>query len=130
MRREFLVFWAAVVMGHAQAPNVSGEWIAAAGGRYTLIENIGQRIAIVPGTASSPQGYGWLERAGTGGSLQGEVVIGGCWCQFSLTESADGSSLAGSIRIDMKRSTRRCRGVLSKEAKKGGATPFVLTRRP
>src|SRR5205807_2604608 len=106
MKRSLFVFWAATVIGHAQAPNVSGEWVANPGGRYSLIENVGQRIAVVPGTASNPMGYGWLERAGTGESLRGEVAIGGCWCQLSLVESPDGSSLAGSLRIDMKRSSR------------------------
>ncbi len=119
-----------MAVGRAQAPNITGEWSTGAGGRYAVVENFGQqRITIVPGTASDPKGVGWLERAGTGESLRGEVVIGGCWCRLELTESADGSSLVGSLRMDMKKSSRRCRASLTKEAKNGGASPFALTRR-
>src|SRR2546421_3570614 len=86
MRRKFIVLSTATAMIHAQTPNVSGEWITRAGGRYTLTEKVGQRISIVPGSVSSPMGHGWLER-GSDESLRGEVVIGDCWCQLSLVES-------------------------------------------
>lgn len=118
---------AGVVFG--QPPSLSGAWTTNAGGIYTLIDDSKGRIDVVPGTPSKPAGYGWLRRNENQRLLDGEVVVAGCWLQLSLEASEDRSTLAGSARLNVKKSTRGCLRDLTKEARNGARFEFALTRR-
>ena len=127
--RLAVLLWVMACTVRGQAANLTGQWATKAGGPYTLIENNDSRIGVIPGTKSNPLGYGWLERTGRGRLLKGELVVSGCWLQLSLEESEDGSTLFGSSRIIVKKSSRRCRSILTKDAKNGAANEFTLLRR-
>src|SRR5690349_6890198 len=122
----FSLIHVSVLLG--QGANVTGQWSTGAGGSYTLDERGNGKIAVIPGSYQKPTGYGWLERTQTAGGLEGEAVSFGCWFQLSLTESQDGSMLSGTLRINAKKSTRRCRSFLTKEGKAGVPNPITLFR--
>jgi len=129
-QRTRATLWFLLTAGamYAQSPNLTGGWRTNAGFPYTIIENRDSGISIIPGTPSKPSGYGWLQRKANERSLEGELVLNGCWLQLSLEESDEGSALLGSARINVKKSNRGCRSLLTKEAKKGEPFQFGLTR--
>jgi hypothetical protein len=70
---------------------------------------------------------GFLQLQG-GRKVEGELAPAGCWMHLSLEESADGSTLSGSARINTKFSTRECRKLLAAEVKKGAPFQYALIR--
>jgi hypothetical protein len=85
-------------------------------------------FTISQGALEKPAAAGFLQPQ-PGGRFEGELAFsGGCWVHLSLTESEDGSNLAGSANINMKISTHSCRGSLAKEVKKGEPFPYALVR--
>jgi hypothetical protein len=112
-----------------QSVNITGLWATGAGAPYTLDEREGSgKITVVPGTYQKANGLGWLERTPNPGEFQGEVLIGGCWVILSLQESAEGTVLSGTLRVNTKKSTRGCRSLITKEAKAGAPSLFKLFR--
>jgi hypothetical protein len=86
------------------------------------------KIVVIPGKDEESEWLWRTARIGTGVNLEGEVVVSAL--AWILEESEQGTVLTGTKRIEVKKSTRRCRSMLTKDAKAGAPNPIKLFRRP